>query len=58
MAIISVIGGGQLARMMVPPASELGVSLKVLVESAQSSAAQVVVDAPVGQPLIATQSVP
>lgn len=48
MAIISVIGGGQLARMMVPPASELGVSLKVLVESAQSSAAQVVVDAPVG----------
>ncbi|WP_029068391.1 5-(carboxyamino)imidazole ribonucleotide synthase [Jonesia quinghaiensis] len=48
MAVISVIGGGQLARMMVPPASEIGVTLKVLVEAPGSSAAQVVVDAPVG----------
>ena len=47
--IVSVVGGGQLARMMVPGAAELGVSLRVLVESDTSSAAQVVVDAPVGQ---------
>lgn len=47
--IVSVIGGGQLARMMAPGAAELGVHLRVLVESETSSAAQVVVDAPVGQ---------
>lgn len=47
--IVSVIGGGQLARMMAPPASELGVILRVLVESEGSSAAQVIVDTPVGQ---------
>lgn len=46
--IVSVIGGGQLARMMAPAASELGVNLRVLVENAHTSAAQVVVDAPVG----------
>ncbi|GAA1861548.1 5-(carboxyamino)imidazole ribonucleotide synthase [Myceligenerans crystallogenes] len=34
--------------MMAPPASELGVRLRVLVEDAASAAAQVVTDAPVG----------
>ncbi len=47
--IVSVIGGGQLARMMAPAAAELGVTLRVLVESDTSSAAQVVVDSPVGK---------
>lgn len=46
--VIAVIGGGQLARMMAPAAGELGVHLRVLVEEPDSSAAQVVVDAPVG----------
>jgi 5-(carboxyamino)imidazole ribonucleotide synthase len=46
--VIAVVGGGQLARMMAPAAGELGVHLRVLVESPASSAAQVVVDAPVG----------
>ncbi|GEL97646.1 N5-carboxyaminoimidazole ribonucleotide synthase [Cellulomonas terrae] len=43
-----MVGGGQLARMMASPAAALGVHLRVLVESPTSSAAQVVVDAPVG----------
>jgi 5-(carboxyamino)imidazole ribonucleotide synthase len=46
--VVGVVGGGQLARMMQPPAVELGVRLRVLAESAQASAAQVVPDAPVG----------
>src|SRR5690606_18472378 len=46
--VIAVVGGGQLARMMAPAAGELGVHLRVLVEAPDSSAAQVVVDAPVG----------
>ncbi|WP_315097870.1 5-(carboxyamino)imidazole ribonucleotide synthase [uncultured Cellulomonas sp.] len=46
--VVAVVGGGQLARMMAPAATALGVHLRVLVESATSSAAQVVVDAPVG----------
>jgi 5-(carboxyamino)imidazole ribonucleotide synthase len=46
--VIAVVGGGQLARMMAPPAAELGVTLRVLVEDPASSAAQVVTDAPVG----------
>ncbi|QEO10700.1 5-(carboxyamino)imidazole ribonucleotide synthase [Protaetiibacter larvae] len=33
-----MIGGGQLARMMIPPAVELGISLSVLAETAGSSA--------------------
>lgn len=37
--IVGVIGGGQLARMMIPPAVELGIELRVLAESAGSSAA-------------------
>ena len=46
--VIAVVGGGQLARMMAPAASELGVRLRVLVEDPASSAAQVVTDTPVG----------
>lgn len=37
--IVGVIGGGQLARMMIPPAVELGIELRVLAETADSSAA-------------------
>ena len=37
-AVIGVIGGGQLARMMIPPAVELGISLRVLAEAEDSSA--------------------
>ena len=36
---VGVIGGGQLARMMVPPAIELGIELRVLAEIEGSSAA-------------------
>ncbi|MBD5786410.1 5-(carboxyamino)imidazole ribonucleotide synthase [Cellulosimicrobium terreum] len=46
--VIAVVGGGQLARMMAPPAGALGVHLRVLVEAPDSSAAQVVADSPVG----------
>lgn len=37
--IIGVIGGGQLARMMIPPAVHLGLTLRVLAETEDSSAA-------------------
>jgi 5-(carboxyamino)imidazole ribonucleotide synthase len=37
-AVIGVIGGGQLARMMIPPAVELGITLRVLAEGPDSSA--------------------
>jgi 5-(carboxyamino)imidazole ribonucleotide synthase len=46
--VVGVIGGGQLARMMQPPAIELGIRLRVLAESDDASAAQVVPDSPVG----------
>ena len=36
---IGVIGGGQLARMMIPPAVELGLRLRVLAETEGASAA-------------------
>jgi 5-(carboxyamino)imidazole ribonucleotide synthase len=36
---VGVIGGGQLARMMIPPAVALGIELHVLAETADSSAA-------------------
>jgi 5-(carboxyamino)imidazole ribonucleotide synthase len=36
---VGVIGGGQLARMMIPPAVELGVEIRVLAEIEGSSAA-------------------
>ena len=39
MASIGVIGGGQLARMMTPPAINLGLDIKVLAEAEGSSAA-------------------
>jgi 5-(carboxyamino)imidazole ribonucleotide synthase len=45
---VGVVGGGQLARMLAPPAVALGLRLRVLAESADASAAQVVPDAPVG----------
>src|SRR5690606_25347803 len=35
---VGVIGGGQLARMMVPPAIELGIGIHVLAETPNSSA--------------------
>lgn len=38
---IGVVGGGQLARMMVGPATELGLALTVLATSPEESAAQV-----------------
>jgi len=38
MPVVGVIGGGQLARMMIPPAVALGVELRVLAEAADSSA--------------------
>ncbi|MDQ2624078.1 MAG: 5-(carboxyamino)imidazole ribonucleotide synthase [Actinomycetota bacterium] len=47
--VVAVVGGGQLARMMAGPAAALGVHLRVLAESGQASAAQVVADAPVGR---------
>ena len=46
--VVGVVGGGQLARMMQPSAVALGVRLRVLAESAQDSAAQVVADCEVG----------
>ncbi len=45
-----MVGGGQLARMMTPAATALGLHLRVLVEHENASAARVVVDAPVGAP--------
>jgi 5-(carboxyamino)imidazole ribonucleotide synthase len=36
--IVGVIGGGQLARMMIPPAIELGIELRVFAESRGESA--------------------
>ena len=35
---VGVVGGGQLARMMIPPAIELGIEIGVLSESSESSA--------------------
>jgi 5-(carboxyamino)imidazole ribonucleotide synthase len=37
-SVIGVIGGGQLARMMIAPAVELGIELRVLAEASGSSA--------------------
>nr|WP_308113561.1 5-(carboxyamino)imidazole ribonucleotide synthase [Kineosporia corallincola] len=45
---VGVIGGGQLARMMQPPAVAMGVRLRVLAESATGSAALAIHEAPVG----------
>ncbi|MDO5728197.1 MAG: 5-(carboxyamino)imidazole ribonucleotide synthase [Actinomycetaceae bacterium] len=48
--VIAVIGGGQLARMMVPPSVDLNITLKTLVESHDSSAAQVTATSVIGDP--------
>jgi len=45
---IGVVGGGQLARMMQPAAVGLGLRLRLLAETAGSSAAQVIPEALVG----------
>ncbi|MGV1010017.1 MAG: 5-(carboxyamino)imidazole ribonucleotide synthase [Dermatophilaceae bacterium] len=47
--VVGVIGGGQLARMLQPPAIALGVQLSVLAESPDASAALVIPSAPVGE---------
>ncbi len=46
--LLAVVGGGQLARMMQQAAVSLGVRLRLLAESPQDSAAQVVPDVAVG----------
>ncbi len=47
--IVGIIGGGQLARMCAPYAVNLGITLSVLAESSDASAALVVPSSPVGQ---------
>ncbi|GGL29071.1 5-(carboxyamino)imidazole ribonucleotide synthase [Phycicoccus endophyticus] len=46
--VVGIVGGGQLARMCAGPAAELGVTLSVLAEAPDASAALVVPSAPVG----------
>lgn len=46
--VVGIIGGGQLARMSAGPATELGVTLAVLAEAPDASAALVTPFAPVG----------
>ena len=46
--VVGIIGGGQLARMCQPPSVGLSVTLSVLAESADASAALVVPSSPVG----------
>ena len=46
--VVGIIGGGQLARRCAGPAAELGLTLSVLAEAADSSAALVIPSAPVG----------
>lgn len=48
--LVSVVGGGQLARMMSQPAAALHIDLRALVEADDGSAAQVLPDSPVGLP--------
>ncbi|MFW2513107.1 5-(carboxyamino)imidazole ribonucleotide synthase [Demequina sp. SO4-13] len=48
--IVAVVGGGQLARMMAPAATALGITLRVLVESEQASAAGAAHETVVGLP--------
>lgn len=45
---IGVVGGGQLARMMAPAATELGFDLRVLAESPEVSAVAAAKETPVG----------
>ena len=46
--VVGIIGGGQLARMCAAPAAELAVTLSVLAEAPDASAAQVIASSPVG----------
>ncbi|MGL5911668.1 MAG: 5-(carboxyamino)imidazole ribonucleotide synthase, partial [Phycicoccus sp.] len=46
--VLGVVGGGQLARMCAGPAAELGLTLSVLAEAPDASAALVLPSAPVG----------
>lgn len=46
--VVGVVGGGQLARMMQPPAVALGVRLRLLADTLADSAAQVIPDTVVG----------
>ncbi|MHB8273154.1 MAG: 5-(carboxyamino)imidazole ribonucleotide synthase [Dermatophilaceae bacterium] len=46
--VVGIIGGGQLARMCQPPSVGLSITLSVLAESADASAALVIPSAPVG----------
>ena len=46
--VIGVVGGGQLARMMAPAATALGLELRVLAEAEDVSAVPAVPNAPVG----------
>ncbi|MBD2759023.1 5-(carboxyamino)imidazole ribonucleotide synthase [Yimella sp. cx-573] len=46
--VVGIIGGGQLARMCAPYAVNLGLTLSVLAESSDASAALVVPSSPVG----------
>src|SRR6187431_780579 len=48
--IVAVIGGGQLARMMTGPATELGITLRVLVEAPGAAAAASAHETVVGLP--------
>ncbi|MFO7243581.1 MAG: 5-(carboxyamino)imidazole ribonucleotide synthase [Actinomycetes bacterium] len=48
--MVAVVGGGQLARMMAPAATALGITLRVLVESEQASAALAAHEIVVGMP--------
>lgn len=48
--IVAVIGGGQLARMMTGPATELGLTLRILVETPDAAAAAGAHEAVVGLP--------
>jgi 5-(carboxyamino)imidazole ribonucleotide synthase len=45
---VAIIGGGQLARMLAEPAAALGIPLRLLAESPDVSAAQVIPDHEVG----------
>ncbi|WP_062380370.1 5-(carboxyamino)imidazole ribonucleotide synthase [Demequina pelophila] len=48
--IVAVVGGGQLARMMAAPATALGITLRVLVESREAAAALPAHETVVGLP--------
>jgi len=50
MTRVAVVGGGQLARMMAPAATAMGVTLRVLIESAEASAALAAHETVVGLP--------